>query len=118
MAQAALMQKFEYRIPRYQVDLPILLVLGNLSILGRCTEISREGMSIELREPVAQDASGTVSFSYKELALELPICVTRGGAEHGGLKFVFESEKDRSAVEHLVTLLAGATGQPGPILVR
>lgn len=112
------MQKFEYRTPRYQVDLPVLLTLQSLSISGRCREISREGMKVELCDPVKPDACGTVSISFKELSLELPVCVARTGAGHGGLRFIFESEKDRSAVERLVSLLASAAGHPGPILVR
>lgn len=118
LAQAARMQKFEYRTPRYPVDLPVLLTLQNATIPGRCQEISREGMKVELRDPVTPDTCGTVSVSYKELSLELPVCVARAGAGLGGLRFILESEKDRSAVERLVSLLASAAGHPGPILVR
>jgi hypothetical protein len=118
LAQAAPMQKFEYRTPRYQVDFPVLLALESTSIHGRCREISREGMRVELHEAVTPEACGTVSFSYKELSLEVPVCVARSGAGQGGLRFVFESEKDRGPVDRLVALLAGATGQPGPTLVR
>ncbi len=112
------MQKFEYRTPRYQVDLPVVLTLGSTSVSGRCSEISKEGMRVELHEPVALDTCGSVSISYKDLSLELPVCVMRSGAGHDGLKFIFASEKDRSLVDRLVALLAAATGQPGPVLVR
>jgi hypothetical protein len=112
------MQKFEYRTPRYQVDLPVLLTLENASVPGRCREISKEGMRVELRQPVAPDSCGSVSIRYKELSLELSVCVTHSGPGHDGLKFLFASEEDRSLVDHLVALLAGATGQPGPVLVR
>jgi hypothetical protein len=112
------MQKFEYRIPRYVVDLPVMLTLEGLSIPGRCREISIEGMRVELRQPAPPESSGTVSIHYRELSLELPVCVTHSGTGHDGLKFQFEAEKDRTAVERLVSLLAGSTGQPGPVLVR
>jgi PilZ domain len=112
------MQKFEYRTPRYQVDLPVLLTLNNTSVPGRCREISREGMKVELRQPVAPDSCGSVSISYKDLSLELPVCVTHSGPGYDGLKFVFNSERDRSMVERLVALLAGTSGRPGPVLVR
>ncbi|HUH63279.1 MAG TPA: PilZ domain-containing protein [Terracidiphilus sp.] len=112
------MQKFEYRTPRYLVDLPVLFRLQDANLPGRCKEISKEGMRIELQHPVAADACGTVSFSYKDLSLDLRVCVTHTGAEFNGLKFLFESDKDRSAVEHLVTLLAGSSGHSGPMLVR
>lgn len=112
------MQKYEYRTPRYLVDLPIVLNLENSSIPGRCKEISKEGMRAELGHPVAADSSGTVSISYKGLALELPICVAHSGPGQEGFRFVLGSEEDKSAVERLVSLLAAATGQPGPVLVR
>jgi hypothetical protein len=112
------MQKFEYRTPRYQVDLPVILTFESTTVTGRCSEISKEGMRVELRDRVAADACGSVSIRYKELSLELPVCVTRSGPENGGLKFMFASEKYKIMVDRLVALLAAATGQPGPVPVR
>jgi hypothetical protein len=112
------MQKFEYRTPRYKVDLPVLLILADARIPGRCREISKEGMTVEFREPLASDATGIVSLSYRNMALDLSICVAHSGKGADGLKFLFEKEQDRAAVERLVALLAGSTGQPGPVLVR
>jgi PilZ domain-containing protein len=112
------MQKFEYRVPRYVVDLPVLLNLRDSSVAGRCKEISKEGMKVALQHPVAPQTSGTVSISYKDISLELRVSVAHAGPDYDGLKFVFESEKDRSAVEHLVSLLSGPSGPTGPVLVR
>lgn len=112
------MQKFEYRTPRYTVDLPVQLILADSRILGRCREISREGMAVEFDEPVAVDSCGLVSVSYKSLMLELPVAVAHNGKKADGLRFLFETDEDRSSVERLVALLAGSTGQPGPVLVR
>jgi hypothetical protein len=113
-----MMQKFEYRTPRYLVDLPVLFQMQDVSIPGRCREISKEGMRIELQHPVAAETCGTISLAYKDHSMELRVRVTRSAAETKGLKFLFESDKDRSAVERLVALLAGSSGQPGPMLVR
>jgi len=112
------MQKFEYRTPRYIVDLPVLFNLQNTSVPGRCREIGKEGMKVQFQEPVSADTCGTVCISYKDLSLELRVCVAHAGDGYKGLKFLFESEKDRIAVERLVTLLSGSAGQPGPVLVR
>ena len=49
------MQKFEYRAPRYQVDLPVSLTLPSSTLQGRCREISKEGMKAELPEPVSPE---------------------------------------------------------------
>jgi hypothetical protein len=112
------MQKFEYRTPRYPVDLPVLLILADTRMSGRCREISKEGMTVEFREPVTTEACGLVSVSYKNLVLELPVCVTHSGKGADGLKFLFETEQDKGSVERLVALVAGSTGQAGPVLVR
>jgi hypothetical protein len=112
------MQKFEYRNPRYLVDLLVLFTVQNSIIPGRCTEISKEGMTVELREPVPVETCGTVSLSYKELTLLLPVSVAHSGTGNDGLKFRLESEEDRNLVDRLVALVAGPTGQPGPVLVR
>jgi hypothetical protein len=112
------MQKFEYRTPRYAVDLPVLLSLQNSSVPGRCKEISKEGMKVLLQQPVAPETCGTVSLSYLDLSLELRVSVAHAGPNYDGLKFLFESDKDRIAVERLVALLSGSTGPPGPVLVR
>jgi|HubBroStandDraft_1064217.scaffolds.fasta_scaffold67716_3 hypothetical protein len=112
------MQKFEYRTPRYLVDLPVLFSLPNSNIQGRCKEISKEGMKVELQEPVSPETCGIVCIDYMDLSLELRVCVAHAGAGYDGLKFLFESERDRIGVERLVALLSGPTGQPGPVLVR
>ncbi len=112
------MQKFEYRTPRYKVDLPVLLILADSRITGRCREISKEGMSVEFPEPLATDSAGTVSIRYRNLALELHVEVAHSGTRTDGLKFVFATDQDRADVERLVALVAGSTGQRGPVLVR
>jgi len=112
------MQKFEYRTPRYLVDLPVRLNLQNGSVAGKCREIGNEGMRVEFKEPVSADTCGTVCINYRDLSLELRVSVAHAVGDYKGLKFLFESEKDRMCVERLVLLLAGSAGQPGPVLVR
>jgi hypothetical protein len=112
------MQKFEYRTPRYLVDLPIVFANQSASISGRCREIGKEGMKVELEEPVSPGMCGTVSIRHKEIELELRVCVAHSGTGYDGLKFLFESDRDRGAMERLVGTLASPNGLPGPVLVR
>jgi hypothetical protein len=112
------MQKFEYRIPRYQVDLPVVFTLQDSVVSGRCKEISKEGMKVQLQQPVPAETCGTIAIGYKDLTLELRVSVARAGPDFDGLKFLFESDRDRAAVERLVALLSGSSGQFGPTLVR
>jgi hypothetical protein len=111
------MQKFKYRTPRYSVDLPVRLSLGSTTFSGRCKEISKDGMRLELQQTLAPDCRGTVSLSYQSISLEIPVQVAHSGA-HDGLKFLFESDKERMAVARLVALLAARSSQSGPMLVR
>lgn len=111
------MQKFEYRSPRYKVDLPVLLILSDESVSGRCKEISREGMKVEFRQPVKRNCSGTLRIGTNESSLEVPACIARTGDQCDGVKFLFNSDKERRALERLVAIMATPTGQPGPVLV-
>ena len=112
------MQKFTYRAPRYAVDLPIELATETSTLRGRCKEISKDGMRVELGEPLPPDFTGTASLSYQNIALRLSVAVAHTGAERDGLKFVFESQKERAEVARLVAVLAARTQTPGPRLVE
>jgi PilZ domain len=114
---ASMMQKFEYRSPRYHVDLPVVMNLESRMVPGRCREISKEGMLVELTEPVAPDSSGSVSIRYRGLLVEISVTVAHSGSGQEGLKFVFRCDQDRMVIERLVALVSGTTGQPGPVLV-
>lgn len=111
----AAMQKFEYRAPRYPVDLPVRLRQDDRTLHARCREISREGMRLELREPLPEDFCGTVSLNCRHVSLELRVRVTHTGILQDGLRFIFESEKQRRAVAQLVAILAAS--EPGPVQV-
>jgi len=112
------MQKFEYRTPRYLADLPVLFMLQDVGIPGRCIEIGREGMKVKLPQPVPCETCGTVCLDYLELSLELRVSVVHTGADYHGLRFLFETDKDRNVVDRLVALLSGSKGQHRPVLVR
>jgi hypothetical protein len=112
------MQKFEYRTPRYLVELPIQFLWNGQSIRGRCKEISKDGMRVVLEQQVPVESCGEVEISYKEFTWELHCCVAHKGPDFDGLKFLFESDKDRGSVERLVALVSGPSGPPGPVLVR
>lgn len=112
------MQKFTYRVPRYQVDLPVQLTSGTSTLNGRCREISKDGMRVELGEPLPPDFSGMASLTYQNIALTLRVCVAHTGPERDGVKFVFDSQKERTAVARLVAVLAARTQGNGPTLVE
>src|ERR1700744_1997001 len=112
------MRKFDYRAPRFVVDISVRLVFDETSQVGRCKEVSTEGMKLELRQPLAPDACGTVCFSYQDFAFELPVRVAHSGASYDGVKFLYESEEQRDEVTRFVARLSAPHAHPGPVLVR
>lgn len=111
------MQKFDYRSPRFLVNFPVQLSVGNSTQLGRCKEISVDGMRLELCDPVVPNTVATLKMNYESLRIELSARVTHVISNSAGLKFVFDSDRQRKDVERLVTLLAvSATLQSPPLL--
>jgi len=113
-----IMQKFDYRAPRFSVDIPVELTIENSTHVGRCREISIEGMRLELREPLPLNSVGTVTMSHEFLSLKICVRVTHAKSDHDGLKFIFECDDQRNDLAHLVTLLSDSRKRSGPILVR
>lgn len=114
------MRKFDYRAPRFVVDFPVRLSFEGAIQQGRCREISTEGMKLELLEPLAPDAQGTVLLNHQDIILELTIRVAHSGSYFDGVKFVYDSEEQRDEVNRLVARLATPPShqRSGPVLVR
>jgi hypothetical protein len=112
------MQKFEFRTPRYPVDLPVEFIVDGLAVRGRCKDISREGMRLEFWQPLPPNASGIVSLNYKDLTVEFNVRVAHSGRTHGGMEFVYTSESERSAVAQLIDALAASATRSAPVSTR
>jgi hypothetical protein len=112
------MQKFKYRAPRYAVDFPVELSSGSSTLRGRCREISKDGMRVELSEPLPADFNGIASLTYQSLALKLRVEVAPASVERDGVKFLFETQKERAAIAQLVAVLAARAPGTGPMLVE
>lgn len=112
------MQKFDYRYPRFAVDFPVRYRAENGTQSGRCTEISEEGMKLELPEPLVSDTAGRVSLTFQDRVLEFNVRVAHGGGQHGGLEFIYESRHERAVVTQLVASLTASPTQSGPVLLK
>jgi hypothetical protein len=120
-AHRSRMHKFNYRTPRYAVDFPVQLTLEGSLVAGRCTEISTDGMQLELHRPLPPDFCGVVALAWHNIHLELRVRLAHTGSRQDALRFIFESEKERAAVADLVARLADPAepqGEPGLVLVR
>lgn len=112
------MYKFEYRAPRFAVDLQARFIAEDSSIAGRCREISEGGMTLEHGSLLPQDSAGIVSVSYNGRNIEIQACVAHAGTRQCGLKFIYETEEERRDMALFVAFLAAtqkATGMPPTI---
>lgn len=112
------MQRFEYRGPRFSVEIPAQLTLKDRMLAGQCTEIGKEGMKLVLGEPIEPNAVGTVSLSYQGQTLDFQVRVAHVVGTQVGLEFIYSSDLERIAVSHLVESLAAPHNRPGPVLIK
>jgi hypothetical protein len=112
------MRKFDYRAPRFAVDLPVRLTLEESTQFGRCTEISTEGMKLDLHQPLSVDAGGAVEVTFQNVRLEIPVRVAHCGSGCDGVQFVYGSDEERDDVIRFLAILATAPRRPGPLLLR
>jgi len=111
-------QKFDYRCPRFSVDLPIQFTVQTSTLAARCIEISQEGMRLELEEPFPPNARGTVSISYQDGRLELNARMAHVGETHGGMVFLYKSDRERIAVADLIAAMSASRNRVGPVLIN
>jgi len=67
------MQKFDYRSPRYPVDLPVEFNAEHLTLKGRCRDISKEGMKLEFEAPLPPNARGVVTVIYQDRTIQFNV---------------------------------------------
>ena len=112
------MRKFRFRHPRFLVDVPVKFIASNSAQAVRCTEISEEGMRLELLQPLQSNACGKVSLCHRDRTFEFNVRVASVGATHAGLEFICASSAERSQVAQLVASLTTLQGPPALVLVR
>jgi hypothetical protein len=113
----ATMHRFEYRTPRFAVDLPVQFTVQNSTLFARCREISKDGMTLELMQPIPANSRGTVSVSYLNRTLELQARVAHAGEIRGGLEFIYETDAERIEVDQFIASLAGTQNRPGRVVL-
>jgi hypothetical protein len=112
------MQRFEYRGARFSVDLPIQFTDKDRILAGRCTEISKEGLKLDIGELLQSGSCGTVSMGFQGRTLDFRVRVVHVGASHCGMEFIYSSNAEQLAVANLVESLAIANTRPGPVLLK
>ncbi len=112
-----MMQKFEYRHPRFSVNVPIRFIAEDSALLGHCTEISKQGMMIDVAQPLVANSCGKVSMHYQDRTLEFKVRVAHAGETHNGLEVLCASSAERTDLAHLVAALTALRPRPALVLV-
>ena len=112
-----MMQKFQYRHPRFSVNIPIRFIAEDSALPGQCTEISKLGMRIEVAEPLVANACGKVSMHYQDRTLEFKVRVAHAGDTDNGVEVLCASSVERSNLAHLVAGLTALRPRPALVLV-
>jgi len=111
------MRSFSYRAPRYSVDIPVRVTQGGASRLGRCTEISTDGMKVAAC-PFVPNSSGSIQIDHEELSLELPFRTVYSALNMGAVEFTLESDEQKQAVDQLILLVSAPRPCRSMVLVR
>jgi hypothetical protein len=99
------MQRFEYRHPRFSVDLPAQFSIANETLAARCTDISVKGLRLHLLHAIAPGSRGTLTVRCQNQTIALNARVVRTSSEHSGLEFLCDSTAQQSSVAQLVASL-------------
>jgi hypothetical protein len=110
------MRKFRFRSPRFPVDIPIQVTRGGATRLGRCVEISADGLKFEGTGPLDPDSSGSIQIDYEGLSLALPFKSVYAGAKFEVVEFVLASQEQKRSVSLLISAISSP--KPCKSLVR
>jgi hypothetical protein len=100
--------RFEYRHPRFPVDLSTQFTQADETLAGRCTDISTAGMKILLDRPLQPNSRCKVLLRYASHAIELNARVAYTGPVCSGVEFLCESPLEHHAIAQLVSNLANS----------
>jgi len=101
------MKKLIYRRPRYRIDVPVTLRQARQqSLVGRCTDISSEGVGVCILEELPIGETLTIEFALGSSAVHANARVEyRYDHRCYGLKFLFLSSQERDSVARAVNTI-------------
>ena len=99
------MRTFDFRSPRFSVDLPVHVIVGDRVQPARCTEICCGGMRLETAEPMSIDLRAIIQFAYRGVSFDIPARVVHHTGESQGVQFLCDTDLRRENVARLIGLL-------------
>lgn len=104
-------QSFAYRSPRFALSLPLEFLVEGTSIPGRCRDLSEQGISVLLQQPVLPGTRGRVRLRIESCCVEVAAQVAYAELYEAGLHFTFGSLAEQAFVEMLVKVVARSAGR-------
>ena len=100
------MRSFQYRAPRFPVDLPVYLTQGGSTQLTRCREISVDGMKLELMGASFPFSCGLIQLGDGISSLKIPFRVHSRAIDSIGVMFQNEPGEQSEAFCRFVASLS------------
>ena len=101
------MHTFHYRLPRYSIHFPVEFLVGETTILGRCTDISEAGLRGQFRQPMPVGSAGLLTLNHAPWRIEVGARVAYFSSEQMVLRFVCGSAYERARLRQFMLALAG-----------
>jgi len=100
------MRSFQYRAPRFPVDLPVHVTQGGSTQLARCREISVDGMKLDLSGTTFPFSCGFIQLGDGISSLKIPFRVRSRANDSIGVMFQNESSEQSDALCRLIASLS------------
>lgn len=101
------MRSFQYRAPRFSVDLPVYVTQGGSTQLTRCREISVDGMRLDLSGASFPLSCGFIQLGDGISSLKIPFQVRFRETDSIGVMFENQSSEQSEAFCRLIASLSG-----------
>ena len=89
------MRDLLYRLPRFSVDFPVDVIVGEIAILGLCKNISETGMRGEFRQRLPLQTEGLIRLNHPQQSMEIRGRMIHFARFDMAFLFLFQSEAER-----------------------
>jgi PilZ domain len=100
------MRRFQYRAPRFPVDLPVYMTQGDSTQLTRCREVSVDGMKLDLMGASFPHSSGFIQLGDGVSSLKIPFQVSSRAIDSICVMFQNESTEASEALSRFIASLS------------
>lgn len=111
------MKRFEYRQPRFSVDLAVQFSIAKNAHAARCTNISAKGLRLDLLKTVAPGCRCVLRLHRAGQTVALNARVVHTDGRHSGLEFLYDLPEEQTNLQQLLSVLTAPCPRRGLSLV-